>query len=226
MAMKKVEMEEHNRQYLRAVQEVSSMVREGCVRDAIDRAKASWQHIDGMLQFEKKYAEGDRTTVKTIDICMAYAPMLFDSQTLDEVGSLLKDCRRIEKNTSVDLSDTLSESKEIMWIAHRLWEQMEQSGNVDPETLTKTLGVKKKRWARIIDAWEKMGLVRRFVTDGHDFLALATQLGEVVPGKCPQCGERAQAPKAMFFEELTCSSCDNKDLFVILASEAETDSEG
>jgi uncharacterized OB-fold protein len=69
----------------------------------------------------------------------------------------------------------------------------------------------------VAEAWERMGLVRRTPAGGSYRLALSTRTGQVVSGKCPACGHVADAPKAMFFEPMTCPACSINATFVITA---------
>jgi hypothetical protein len=47
-------------------------------------------------------------------------------------------------------------------------------------------------------------------------------MGELVRGKCPECGNVDEAPKAMFLEQVACPQCRARVVFVLLAAPATT----
>jgi len=55
MAMTKAEMEHHQQKYQSLMADARAAERAGLYRKAIEKALASWEHIDGMMQYERRY---------------------------------------------------------------------------------------------------------------------------------------------------------------------------
>ncbi len=216
--MKKAEMEEHRNAYHDLVSRARAAESAGSHRRAVELAMSCWDHIDGMMQYERKYEDAEFKSIAAIDIVLKHAPLLLDLSSLSRLESLLKECRRIEKQTSVDLVKKLGQAQSLMWDAHRAWDYLEFHPEATQDGLYEDLGGDRRQWDRILIAWETMGLVQRSDEGRHHHLALCTRMGKVVGARCPSCGSRTEAPKAMFLEELSCPTCNTRGMFVILAS--------
>ncbi len=224
MPMKKADMEEHREQYHELMAGANDAQREGLYRKAVDLALASWDHVDGMMQYERKYQDREFDNVKGIEVILKYAPLLLDFGSLERLEALLKSCRRIERNTSHSLADKLSEARALLWDAHRMWDHIERHPGTRQDTLRRVIGGDQDRWRSVANAWSNMGLLLRTPEGGSYRLELSTRLGQVVPGKCSACGNVVEAPKAMFLEDLTCPECKATAPFAILSSSPAAES--
>lgn len=220
VAMTKAEMEHHHAQYHAHMASAREAQQRGLYRQAVEIAFRSWAHIDGMMQFERKYDSKDFASVTAIDLVLKYAPLLLDPVWLDKLDELLKDSRRIEKNTSESLADNLADARRRLSDAHRLWDHLEWNAEVRQDDLRKVFGGDQNEWRELAESWEKMGIVERAPEGGSYRVRLRTRMGGVCSGKCPACGGIAQAPKAMFLEPLTCTDCGGQQVFVILATDS------
>jgi hypothetical protein len=217
MAMTKAEMENHAREYRSLVAIARSAQQEGAYRRAVQYAVSSWKFIDGMMQYDRKYEERAFASVEGIDIVLRCAPFIFDSDSLDDLGSLLKSQRRIEKHTSTDLADELSEARALMWKAHRLWNHLEQRAEVMQDELRQYLGGDQDQWRFIAEVWDAVGLVRR-IPEGRSYrLSICTRLDELARAKCPSCGAIGKGRKSRLLETSNCPKCRAAVDFVILA---------
>ena len=214
--MKKTEMEQHHIAYHEIVAKARSAERTGLYRMAMQLALSSWEHVDGMMQYERKYENAEFETIPAIEMVLKYAPLLLDFESLDALEILLKDCRRIEKNTSECLADRLNTARARMWDNHRLWDHLERNPGTRQSELRKHLGGEQEQWRSVVEDWHRMGLLRRSPDGGSYALTLATQMGELVMAKCPACGRTAEGTKAVFLDEVPCSNCAATGLFVIL----------
>lgn len=216
VAMKKEDMERHREQYYALMAQARAAHDEGLYHQAVELAISTWDHIDGMMQYERKYEEKVFDNVEGISMVLQYAPLLLNLESLEMLESLLKDQRRIDRNTSESVKEQLAKARELLWEAHRMWEQIERRHAATADELFGTLGGKKSRWRLIAEEWEKMGLLRRIPKGRVEQLALSTRMDEVVLAKCPTCGVVAKARKSEFLEEHACPSCCNLVTFVIL----------
>lgn len=219
MAMTKPELEKHSDEYHALMARARAAEQQGLVCEAVEVALSSWQYIDGMMQYERKYEDEEFASVEAIDIVLEHAPLLLDFQSLDRLEVLLKDFRRIDKNTSESLADKLANGRALMWDAHRLWDHLEQHPEARQDQLRQILGGDQNKWRSIAETWENMGLVRRTPEGGSYRLALSTRMEEVVSAKCSSCGAVAKAPKAMFFEQQPCPRCGATVHFVLLCKD-------
>lgn len=218
MAMKKAEMEHHQERYQSLMSDARAAEQAGLYRIAIEKALASWEHIDGMMQYERRYGSKEFRSIPAIDLTLKYAPLLLDFTSLDALEGLLKDRRRIEKNTSDSLGEKLAAARTLMRDAHRLWDHLEWNPRSRQDGLRRVLGGDQDQWRSMAEAWEKMGLLRREPESGTYRLSLSTRMGEVVAGKCPACGSIVEVPKAVCLEKMACPECEATALFVILSA--------
>jgi len=225
MAMAKADMEQHERQYAALMKKARAAERAGLYQVAVKAALASWEHIDGMMRYERRYGENQEfASIPAIDMTLKYAPLLLDFESLNTLEGLLKACKRIEKNTSESLADKLIAARARMRRTHRLWDHLERNPGTRQDKLRQLLGGDQDEWRRMAEDWEKMGLLQRRSEGGSYRVALTTRMGEIVPAKCPACGNVVEAPKAMCLEDATCSECNAPVVFVLLSPQplAET----
>ena len=216
MAMKKADMEADHTQYGSLLLEAKSAQQVGDYCRALDAAKSAWRFIDGMMQYERRYNQKEFTTIDAIDMVLEYAPLFFDLQSLLDLENLLRDTRRIEKNTTDSLNERLSEARSKTWEAYHLWAQLELLGEARSDVLQDTLGGESNRWHHIASAWEQMGVIERRRDADSDRLALSTRMDVPALAKCPKCGVVVRAAKAKFLKEQSCPKCNTENLFVIL----------
>lgn len=216
MAMKKADMEWHHAEYARLMGLARAAQRQGLHRDAVSFALATWDHIDGMMQFARKYEERAFTSVESLDLVLKWTPPLLDFESLNSLESLLERQRRIERDTTDDMGARLEQAKLNMSDAHRLWGYIENHPQCRQDSLASVLGGDQRRWRAIAEAWDELGLITRTADRASYLLSLGLRLGQVVWAKCSACGHKAEAPKAMFLEDVQCHRCRQKRSFVIL----------
>jgi len=209
-------MEAHRAEYQARLMKAQSALKEGDIEEAIQVALSSYEYIDGMMQYERRYEKREFTSVKTIDLILKHAPLLFDTQSIEKLEALLIDYRRVDKNTSKSLADQLTKAKAQMWEAYQLWDHLEGHPHTSQNELRRILGGKQDQWRYIIHAWQKMGVIH-LTPDGRDqCVSLMTRMDEVVLAKCSRCGVVAKSGKYRFLEELICPKCRKTAWFVIL----------
>ncbi len=218
--MTKAEMENHRATYHALLSQARLALQEGHYDKAVKLASHSLDHVDGMMQYERKYEGREFDSIEAIDIVLRYAPLSFDYHVLDTLEILLKSQRRIDKHASDDLAGNLSDARKLMWKARLLWECLERSPERKQDDLYQALGGDQEQWRSIAGAWEKMGLVHRIPEGSSYRLALSTQLQATVLAKCISCGVVCKAPKATLLEAVVCPKCKTKVMFVFLSREA------
>ncbi|MEX0742122.1 MAG: hypothetical protein WD079_04935 [Phycisphaeraceae bacterium] len=224
--MKKSEMQAHAAEYDRLLGEAHSAQRQGLYRAAVDCAFSAWDHVDGMMQYRRKYQDEDFESIRAIEIVLHYAPLLLDLKSLDTLAEVLKSSRRLEKNTSESLADKLADARERLWHNHRLWDHLEWHPEARQDELRQTLGGGQEYWRTVAEAWEAMALLVRQPAGRSYRLTLTTRMGALVPAKCSACGKTVEAPKAMLLEETACPHCATTTAFVFLAPTANAESQG
>ncbi len=218
--MTKIEMERHTAAYYQHLSRAISALKRKAFGEAMVSAVCSWDHIDGMMQYERKYESKESFTVEGIDLVLKYAPLLFDFESLDKLEALLKSQRRIAKNASANLEDGIARARATMWDAHRLWNQIESQPEVTHDKLRAELGGDQDRWRSLADEWQKSELIVQLPAGGSYRLSLSTDMNEVALAKCPACGALAKAPKAKLLQERHCPKCAATVSFVLLARDS------
>lgn len=220
--MKKAEMEAHHAQYRACIVAAQSAESRGMYRLAIQSAVAACEHIDGMLQYDRKYGNQEHTSLLAFDLILKYAPLLLDISKLAELATLVDDCARIQKGIDTNVGDLLAGARARLWENHRLFSHLERHPGDPQESLQQRLGGDQNHWRSVAEGWSRMGLLNRVPAGSTYRLSLSTQTGQLVAGKCPCCGHVAEAPKGMFLEEASCPECSSRTLFVLLPDERDT----
>jgi hypothetical protein len=215
--MKKAELEQHDNDYQSLMYQANAALRSNLYRDAVQFAVSAWNFIDGMIQYQRKFADKEITSIQAIDIALHYAPLLMDFETLEQLEALLHSQRRIKKSTGIDWENRLAMARAAMWEARQFWTCLEDQGTVDESSVTNFYGGHRKHWLPIAEGWIEMGLVSRVQTGTRSLLSLVTDLNQVVLAKCPSCAAVVKARKSGCLEEHHCPKCHKKNTFVILA---------
>ncbi len=187
----------------------------GNYQSAIAISLQACDYINGMLQFMSRYQDKKEVqTFESVEVVMRHAPFIFDWESLDRLAELLKSQRRIEKNTTADLAESISTARALMWDAYRLWNYLEDKETIGQEELRTKNGSICGSWQAIIKRWIQMGLVAQIPEMSY---ALATCMDAKVRGKCPSCGATGASSKEKLLHEIQCPRCKNKVHFVLLS---------
>ena len=219
--MKKAELEAHRGEYTSLMERARAAEDCGRYRDAIAAAVSSWEFIDGMMQYERRYQGTEFETVPTIDLVLRYAPLLFDAASLAKLDLLLKENKRIDKLASRDLTQAVVDARNQMWLNRRLFSLLETNNEIPEDEACKRLGADANSWRSILAAWEKMGLVEVCPLGPVKKVRLATQLQRPIRAKCPSCGSVGQAAKAELLSPRVCGKCKATSNFVLLPEAEE-----
>jgi len=219
MAKTKAELEFDATRFRHAVSLMRKTHQSGEVLAAIKVAVEACEYADGMMQFEKRFEKRlERKSVETIDYIFRFAPLVFDRASLERVGALLKEQKRIDKVATDDLASDLQQAFELMWDAHRLWKLLRETPGFPQDQLRTQLGGSQDRWRGISEAWEELGLIQRVASSNSYLLSPATQLSGQARGKCSACGATGKASMGAFLDNIICPKCKTKTAFVILIS--------
>lgn len=225
MAAKKAELEADYKAYQKLISKGRSSARKGLYRETVALAAKAFKHIDGMMQYARRYQKRDFESLEAVELVLKYAPYLLDYESLSAFEALLSEQRRIEKNTSESLTDKLREARHMMWNARALWDLLENNPGHRQDKLCQVLEGNQDGWRTIAEMWEKMRLVERVSEGGSYRLQLASKLGTMVRGKCSSCGAVEQAPMGMYLGANACPTCNEDTNFVILPSDSQAEME-
>lgn len=215
-------MEYHHGEYNALISKARRAYQQWHYAEALHAAITSWPHIDGYMQFERRYGQGDVRRVDGLELALDLAPLLFDFESLDKLNSFLKSQRRIERNACNDWSSRITNARLLLREAHALWDRLENS-TCAPPTVNAGSSVSPDCWPLILQSWEKIGVIRRNAQNGDLGFELATDFQSPTVAKCPSCGAVARAPKSKFLDEQQCPRCRNRYSFVLLALERTAD---
>lgn len=213
--MKKAEIEAAVESYkagmIRALEARASGNFAGAVRESM----SVWEFIDAKLKHERQQSR-EPNRVAALDIVAECAPAAMDYRSLQSMEEFLEQNKRLAKLADGRPHELLVEARARLWDCHRLWSEIEREPNLLQSSLVDRLGKTAAHWRGIVSDWETMGLLRR-EPEGSSFrLSLATRLGAIMPGKCPNCGRVEECPKGMLLDTLTCPECDASVSFVIM----------
>jgi hypothetical protein len=217
MAKNKAELQFDAKRYRAAVTSMRRAHKEGDVLRAIQFAVDACDYIDGMMQFEKRFEKrAERKSVETVDYVFKYAPLVFDRKSIERIGALLKEQKRIDKTATDDLAADFAQTVDLMWDAHRLWEAIRTIPGLRQDELKLRLGGNQERWRAIAESWEELGLIHRTPDRSSYLLSLTTRRNTPIRGKCSSCGATGKATRGTFLEDITCPKCKATVTFVIL----------
>jgi len=111
------------------------------------------ERIDGMMQYEHRYADTEFDSVDATDLTLKYAPLLLGFASLDTLEGLLKEYRRIERDTSDNMADKLAAARILMWDAYHLWEHLEHNPHSRQDELRQFCGGEQEHGRAICDNW-------------------------------------------------------------------------
>lgn len=216
MAKKKAELEADADAYRMRMSLARESEARGLYVEAVSHASDALSHVDGMLQFAKRYEERTFGSVEAIDFLLRYVPFLLSLEHVERLESTLAQFKRIDRDVEQDIAGAAKAARQRTWDNHRLWAFLESRGEACQDALREELGGDQAQWRTTAEGWERMGLVVR-VREGASYrVSLATRLNQVIGGKCPHCGEVSEAPKAMLLEPVNCPSCRKTGSFVLV----------
>jgi hypothetical protein len=219
MAKLKVDLQSERKEYVDHMESCRGAHNAGNYTTALELANSACDFIDGMMQFEHRFEGRDSwTTIESIDYVLCYSPLTFEKQYLDRLAILIKSQRRIQKNMTTDLTQSIAKAISIMHDAYRLWNHIEVHDDVRQDDLRKTLGGDQDQWRWIAETWVKMGIVHR-IPESHSYrLQLVTRLNDQIRGKCPHCGVIGKATKHRLLDAIECPKCHVQSAFVLLSN--------
>jgi hypothetical protein len=216
MAMAKSEMEMHVAAYRARAADARTAVAADQFQDAISVAVSSLQHVEGVIRYDRKYAQtGPPTPLDAVDVILEYAPLFFRSDCLEAIEALQKRSGRVLRDSLPGLSSRTCAARAVLLCACRLLSALasDHDHKVDHQAPSES---DRLAWQKILPVWERASFVRRVTHDGHHRLVLVTRMNETVFAKCPSCGAVGKAAKAKCLEELGCPRCHARVHFVVL----------
>lgn len=215
MAMKKAEMEAQHKEYSRFVLEARSAVERLEFRESIRLAECSWEFIDGMLQFEKRFLSSEKVNIHGLTIVFHYSPLLLDFEILERLESFLESTPRVKKNSDKDVIRQLEESRECLAQSHKLWGWLDDRKSIYMDDVKNSKSSIKK----IVAFWVETGIAKWIPKSERQVLKLVTHLQEIIRGKCSFCGVCVQAQKSKLLDTVVCPNCKQRMVFTLLADQ-------
>lgn len=214
--MTKAEMQEHQTEFDALAEKARTALQAKRFDQALQAAVASLKHIDGMMQFEKKYEFRTFASVETIDLILNYAPLVFDTDCLDQLGYLFKSQKRVDRDATDDLGQRLAQARASVWAAYRLWDHIERNPSCRQDELRRYLSGDQDDWRRIAERWDSMELLSRSAEGGSYRLKLRG-LDQSVIGKCTMCGATTEMAKTTCLADGKCTLCGEQVTFVMVS---------
>lgn len=215
--MKKAELRAHNEMYQRLLSEAKAAVLGRSFQRGIERAASAWNHVDEMMQFQRKYQKHEFVPLECVDIVLRYAPLLLEIDYLNRLEELLKTKRRVERNSTENLKMRLGQARGLFHYVYQLFDCIESGQSCRIESLPQTIHSKYTDRETVIAQLVEIGLARLQRSASGALISLITSMESMVSGKCMHCGHVEQSQKSDFLLTRVCSCCGQHTLFVILA---------
>lgn len=216
MSPTKSELEWNQQEYYSRLRRAKAAINKQCHQDAVNEAALALHHVDGMMQFERRYENTVFDRIEAIDIILVFAPMLLDLANLELLAAVLKNQKRIDKNTSVDLAIELDQARQLLWDSYRIWSLLEVQQTTWEHEIHEKVEVSRDRVRALLDHWVAMQLVRRKREPNDDCVFLVTHFSAPCVGKCPTCGASVTREKIALLVDSDCQACGVAVGFVIL----------
>jgi predicted transcriptional regulator len=213
--MSKAALQAAQLQYDQCMAAARNHERNGQLEEAIRQAIEAWEHLEGMMKFERKWEDREFKSVPCIDMVLRHAPMLLDGKSLDRLGDLLKEQRSIDKLASDDLAARLQEAKQRMRAIHQLLARVEAEPGITVTRLAETCGCDRPTVDQICERLEAMELIEVDRTGKARELRLATDFDRNITGLCESCGRGAAL---LWWDALSvrkCPTCGEEAYFVL-----------
>lgn len=222
--MTKAEMEHHQRQYSVLLDDARAFVSRGQPAQALKLAVESLPHVDGMMQFARKYEDRELESIDTIALIFELAPALLHIESLDAVQATLKQKRRVERETADNLSEKLEIANSRLWKCHTAWGLLDRDAQRNPDSGSTDSPTRPPDDYSALSLWEKWGIVRQATDAGVTKYERVLRVDAVARAKCSNCGILARAAKSRFWKRLECPKCKQSAWFVLIPDEPETPS--
>lgn len=215
---KKADLQSAQTAYDRAMRLARAAEQQGDYPVAIARAIEAWEHLEGMMQFERRFEDAEFKSVPCIDLVLRHAPSILHAQALDELEHLLQTRRAIDRHASDDLATRLLEARETLKRAHRLLDHIERNPGARQSDLRQLLGGDQDEWRGWCERWSDIGLINRESLGGQYYLRLSAGADELTDAKCGACGGIERGSKRSFWGSHVCVACGRTETFVLLSS--------
>lgn len=205
---------------------ILSMAREaeraGLYGEALEHATRAWPHLEGMMQFERRWEGAEFRSVPCIDLVLRLAPPLLHERALNALGELLKARKSIDRHASDDLAARLRLAREQLQLAYRLWRQLETAPSTPQVSLGVVLGAPQSVVLETLDRWVEMGIAARAGVGSSLEISLSVDLGRPTLAKCPVCGTTHTLPRRQAVAATDCPDCNQRTELTLLATKLDT----
>lgn len=214
----KAELESEHKQCRAITLRAIAAEREHRYGEAIDLSVSSLKHLDGSIQYERKYLKVEDSQLPTIGIVLVYAPPLFRRDALESVGEVFAKNRRVAKSSGQDLKAQLDHAFDVMDVSFRAWLELDASELLPTSQMRSNPAIVDTLY-RI---WEKIGLIAKVSHGLQTKWSFLTRLEEPTHAKCSRCGHVITGKKIDLLEETRCPMCSVANRFVILGPTPRT----
>ncbi|MHB1038316.1 MAG: hypothetical protein ACYC35_28140 [Pirellulales bacterium] len=205
--MKIAELQGHHDAYEDSEQIIRAMVDEGEFPKVFSFCTTSFPHIVAAITFRRKRSITPQTPdFLAFTTIQKYAPPLFEHAAIESLFEFVSSSRVLVQAEN-NFLDSIEAARRREHLAHQLWNHLEHHPGMLQSDIRADLGVVQDDADKIVELWEKLGIVDR-QPEGRSYrLSFRTQLDAESLGICPNCGVRGKARKHLFFRPVTCQKC-------------------
>lgn len=189
--------------------------RDGEYGIAIERAKSAWPHVVDMMKYEKRYEAAEFKSLPCIDTVLRLAPPLLDIDSLDELASLLKANRSIDRDASDDLAARVVDARSRLRACYEvlgLFEAAEQSTLLQ---LLEQSGRGRSEIEPVVKELVSVCVLERSGRAGTAEIRLRRGVASLARAQCVHCGAKYAGQLAQAVAMDACPSCQRIDAMVL-----------
>lgn len=213
--MAKADLQADQAAYDRVLAIAGEAERAGDYSRAISHAIRAWPFLEGMMQFERRWEGATFKSIPCVDMVLRLAPPLLNWSALDQLETLLRARRAIDRSTSDDLADRLRGARALLALAHSIWRHVQANPGASYDAVRADVQGGHSDLRNIIDRWVDMGILVRTGPSSDTRLRLATDLGRAMTAKCSACGENVAMAFRDALHPRSCPKCGDLSEFVL-----------
>ena len=210
---KKSDLEALHNTYRMFAGQAAAAVRSLMLGSAIDHAIHSLDALPGYANYETRYAKAAHVALPTLAVIFDYSPVLFRSDALDCVATLLVENPKLSNKLGRDLALELRTCRLAMAAALQDWDRCSGRAAHALDRPHVHSGVPNGA----LKVWARLGLLAPGASSGRPApRPFTATISGSFEGICPRCGVHQNAPKLAMLTPLACGGCAATVEFVIL----------
>lgn len=208
-------MESAAASYASLCEEAERHLSAGDAEAAVRASVSAITHLDGAMRFAGKYEGATFSIPRCVEIIGRYAPVRLHREAVDAVRSLVKERRRIERESSESIADYMDQAEEVLFGVYRALSSFGHRRALEESVFLRALEGSSGESKNTLELLLASGVVSRSDA-GAEELRIESRLGERWIAACFECGVSVIGAKREFFVMQVCPRCSVESDFVLI----------